>query len=410
MTETKTESESTNSENLGSTATNRTWHWHSTPHTAHRLELSVLALVESAIAVGIYAWLAWLGWTWHLISAAVVAPLLLLRTEESVQWAFVHLGWMDTFVDYVGQPLFWFSKKRDFIGSIVIIRGIMILYSILFLLISRLLYFALRIAATVTCCCIHPLTTIMTIPSNWWRIVGCTDTMHRPELLPGYFQDPTLKEKYDFSEFDPVDWLRTLKKDDGWRDFIFYAVLITPFFILPTLLFRWSLKGSSIIYLPLLWLVAVALKGDIWDRLANICQVAFFKARRWFALLVILFVASKLFAEPLWQWIAERWPAVTTSPLATIYIASEEIPRWQLVSAVNGLLVWLVFFVADYALAHRENTHGTQVVPIVEGVLRLVWLISGVLTLYTVTILIYNVFTIEWTHLTPIGTKWFPWE
>ncbi len=66
----------------------RTWHWFSTPKTAELLELSVLALVETILAVALYSWIAISGYTIHLVVSACISPFLLLRTSLSVELAF----------------------------------------------------------------------------------------------------------------------------------------------------------------------------------------------------------------------------------------------------------------------------------------------------------------------------------
>ena len=63
----------------------RGWVWYSTPKSATARTVSVLALVETLAAVGIYIWIAVSWGTLHLLIAACVTPFLLLRTEESIK-------------------------------------------------------------------------------------------------------------------------------------------------------------------------------------------------------------------------------------------------------------------------------------------------------------------------------------
>jgi len=75
----------------------KSFHLYSTVESAEKLEFSVLAAVESVGAVILSLWLAWYFQTYtHLVVAIVVAPLLLLRTEESVE---LGLRW---FVGFLG--------------------------------------------------------------------------------------------------------------------------------------------------------------------------------------------------------------------------------------------------------------------------------------------------------------------
>ncbi len=65
----------------------RSWHWYSTPSSTDRLEISILALFETVLAVAVYAWLVLNGLTVILVSSACIAPFLLLRTPLSVELA-----------------------------------------------------------------------------------------------------------------------------------------------------------------------------------------------------------------------------------------------------------------------------------------------------------------------------------
>ena len=69
----------------------RNWVWHSTLETRAAGRVSVLACVETLFAVALYWWIALRYHThWHLVSSVFIAPLLLLRSPESmklgVQW------------------------------------------------------------------------------------------------------------------------------------------------------------------------------------------------------------------------------------------------------------------------------------------------------------------------------------
>jgi len=75
--------------------------WYSTVESAENLEFSVLAVLESICAVSLSLWLTWYFQSYtHVIVAIVLAPLLLLRTEESTQ---LGLKWF-------GNSLVWFGK------------------------------------------------------------------------------------------------------------------------------------------------------------------------------------------------------------------------------------------------------------------------------------------------------------
>jgi len=61
----------------------RGWRWSSTPESANALQVSILAVFETLLAIGIYAWIAVHFGTLHLLVAACVTPFVLLRTPVS---------------------------------------------------------------------------------------------------------------------------------------------------------------------------------------------------------------------------------------------------------------------------------------------------------------------------------------
>ena len=61
------------------------WVWYSTPETAEARIVSVLACVETLVAMAIYAWVFVYVTKLHLLIAVCVAPFLLLRTPLSTE-------------------------------------------------------------------------------------------------------------------------------------------------------------------------------------------------------------------------------------------------------------------------------------------------------------------------------------
>ena len=64
----------------------RSWVWHATLRSRAAGKVSVLACVEALLAVAVYGWLA-LCWDigWPLLGSVFLAPLLLLRSPESIK-------------------------------------------------------------------------------------------------------------------------------------------------------------------------------------------------------------------------------------------------------------------------------------------------------------------------------------
>lgn len=68
----------------------KNWVWTSSVESADRLQFSVLALVETLVAVGIslFFWI-YLGVYWHIITGLVITPLYFLRSKKSEEDAIV---------------------------------------------------------------------------------------------------------------------------------------------------------------------------------------------------------------------------------------------------------------------------------------------------------------------------------
>jgi len=148
------------------------WHWHSSPITAEKCELSILALLETSFAVSIYIWLAIEGYTIHLITSACIAPFLLLRTPESVKLALYRgenvivtiIEFFYQFMD-IPHPIYIHVIRRLSIFSITTFC-------------VAIGFFCIRCISTYFMVIHKPIKSINSIPRNWWRIVGCVDSAH----------------------------------------------------------------------------------------------------------------------------------------------------------------------------------------------------------------------------------------
>ena len=89
----------------------------------------------------------------------------------------------------------------------------------------------------------HPIQSCTTVPENWRRIVLSTDTATTPEYFPGSNVGPLTIFEGWYHENCIQKWFRA-----------------TAFFgLYPiTAAYRWSVKATCLIYLPLIWLVETA--------------------------------------------------------------------------------------------------------------------------------------------------------
>jgi hypothetical protein len=345
------------------------------------------------------------------VISACIAPFLLLRTPRSVDWALKRANVPTTFLNYF-----------DFVERIkkqpTTLRGMLRVTAIFLIFLASipfigLILLGIRFLATAITVTKAPIVSVLAIPTNWWRIVGCVDSFHPPEPLPGYLAQREQYERIDETFVNPWQGLKnTMTENNNYIDII-TNILISPIFvifiIIPTLVYRWSLKGSSVIYLPLLWVVHTVAGGSLRQRFIDICSLSFYRFRRWFGGFIIFFVMSKLLAATFWKKIYETSLNHDPYGFLTLFVAPLEVPRWQLASATNGLLAWLVFFVAEVALSRDDESN---IIDIGNGyviAIRSLWLISSILTLYILMIIFYNVATLQW-NLLSIGEHWFPWQ
>jgi hypothetical protein len=530
-----------NKQSLAHASEPKSWVWLSTPESAENLALSVLALVETAIAITIYAWLAMKGYTLHVVMAACVAPFLLLRTDAAVELtlasglallrksASISLSPFErvsskgkrNLYHYLEQrgsrahawAYFWWDaadpRPEEFIlrpkskvsalsvvACMIFAPVLYVLGRIVLTLISGMLLITVRVGASIVSTLKAPLSSVRAIPTNWWRIVGCTDMHHPLEPLPRCFVRPECRGWFEenklflfvrnpmkqwrssfemgremgrsfFSIYRSIwermsesalaiwnvhlDLCKTVFDSGfGWRGVVavlvfvfmyFLSVILLPIaipvvfivllypmvlaligaigivlkglvlivIVVPALAYRWSLKGSSIIYLPLLWIVHLSTGGDIRARFISTCKVKFYKYRRIFSIFIILFIASKVLFVPLWNELYQFSHNYDSVGFIRVFVAPLEIPRWQMASAVNGILAWVMFFISDAAIktAILNETEAIDTGFVVAA--RMMWFVTAVLSLYTITILIYNAASLEW-NLLPIGNKWFPWQ
>jgi hypothetical protein len=214
--------------------------WHSTPESADAGKPSALAIFETLGAVATYSWVAMRYGTLHLTIAACVAPVLLLRTRESIRRGLryaeryfrepqgakvlrvsgilltaavilmvvasfgvfystassdhnidevvelneaaevaVRRVFGDLLFDLFGWPLYAVILSVFWIAT----YGPLISVVTAGLLLIRPM--AYRVVATFACFIERPRPTVATIPSNWYRQVFCIDSFHPPEVLPG---------------------------------------------------------------------------------------------------------------------------------------------------------------------------------------------------------------------------------
>ena len=208
------------------------WVWFSTPTSFESSKISVLAIFETVLASLVYLFIVFEFGTAHITIAVLLAPILLLRTDESVKFALEHsksyeksavknkiwpnkktqnifvfemligtIALILTISGVLGMPPLWYSEISGgfqymflmafagfFYGMYIYMKGI-----------------AIRIWATARCTLVNPYAALSNIPKNWWHQIVCLDTLHPPEVIPGAIEYEATKNYV--SQLQPFSYL-----------------------------------------------------------------------------------------------------------------------------------------------------------------------------------------------------------
>jgi hypothetical protein len=351
-----------------------------------RGEVSILAIVETLLAIALVFYLSahfnTLRW---LAIAMCVAPLLLLRTDEStrlgVDWFKAWAGYARRHIERTLPSVSWV----DFIANLS-----------LFVLGTALAIFGIRIFATAYAIVRDPISALRAIPRNWARTTLSLDSRFPLELIPDH---PRATFGIVFEGF------RRQRK--GTR---FISVLLVPLFI-PALLYRWSLKATSIIYAPLVFVAHSTFSegADLQTKLELIKRGDLSRIRVWYGVIAITAFLLKLVLMMNLPGFADWWNGHPFSQFLALYVAPAEIPKWQLAELANSVLAIGAMLFARRALLGYELQHPWPEAP----VKRLLGFVSGLrwlLALYAILCTGYiTMRAAQHWHWPALGEQWLPW-
>lgn len=300
--------------------------------SAQEGEVSVLAMAETCLAVtGVVVLSLWIDTATWLAGAVSLTPVFLFRTPEAVRVA-------ESIID--GKYAKWFGRcsivlMATVVALIVFATGwwcipiLVLLFGAVVALwevaIAALLFFVATAAATVR----HPLRTLSAMPANWRRLVLATDSCTQPQVLP---DESGLPWRYDGYASDIIEqWFELT------NSIALYLLMAV---------YRWTVKATSLVYLPLLWLVELARVSprSMYDYLADYQQSDWKRIRLVVSSITIIAFISKLLLLATVDEFAEWWNANGALRFLKVYIAPHEIPWWQVASAINGAIaitLWL---------------------------------------------------------------------
>lgn len=362
---------------------------HATRESCDHGEVTVLALVETVLAVALLVALSiWFDTVHWLAGACLLSPLLLLRTEDSVQRGLRMLKWMQgndrALMTIIVTSLLLFVVMAFWIAGGWALLWLLPLMGVWFAMMVYPVLFVIRFTAALISIVKHPLQSLAAIPGNWRRVVLSTDTFLEPEYLPG---DPD----------GPSTLLQSSKLESLFKRFVF----LTAFLVLYPLCaaYRWSVKATCIVYLPLIWLVSKArYRADstrhmLTDYLADEIQTV----RRWALGLtggfLVVKIAILMRVDDILAAVKAGVPEWGLKILRTLhpYLTPRHIELWQLTPVLNGLLALGMWLFARRILRLGDRAPATATIQFWWNVMSCVTL---VLSLYSIACLL----KITWDH------------
>lgn len=384
----------------------------STPESAAQGRITVLACVETVLAMSVTAYIAWrTGSLLYIAVPACVAPLLLLRTPYSTAIGLKLWGRYEAWVDRVST---WDERMLESRRIVFVLSATAV---VVLIVSSSLPALACRMAAVGRAMLRHPLATFGAIPGNWRRVALATDLHHPPEIVPG-IEKADVDSSYRFAM---VLYLLLVSAKVPHIAFPrIPGVVIAPiawigsgiFFVIwfvPALIYRWSLKSTSFVYFPLLWAAFTSRRGQdtVAQRLETIATDQTERLVRWYAGFVLIFltILPVVLAAPLQPTIARVQSALSVE-LFDFWLFTGRIKLWHLVRVINAVITMGLFVFADKALRRIKygRPHSDQVVHRVIGTCLYV---RGFLGVYLWAKLLHIVVTaVDWSA---VDWRIVPW-
>lgn len=313
-------------------------------------EYSLLAIAET---LGAMALALWIGLSWsnymHIAIGASIAPLLLLRTDESCGYG---MSIFNRLLDWYGKML----KSGKVTHPILTVTVYHLAFPIGLILV--------RVLSSMLGVIRHFSASLCAIPMNWHETVFLLDSGVAPCLIPepknriarAYFRRANSAGRLD-------DWASHRRKDRRKRSppnslsnrvfhhYLGVLAILSEIVVRSTpYLYRWSLKSTAVVWFPLLWWSHAFREDDtpLKARLEYQLGSDLFWMIRIASILAILGFATKL---ALYAWLsgfAEWWNSNGFLQSVSIVVQPTVIPRWQIVIVVNALIaIGLWIYIRD---------------------------------------------------------------
>jgi hypothetical protein len=331
----------------------RAWIWtfvlqlHSTPESLEKHKLSLLAIAETVAALTVIVAISITQNSLVLVAwAAIIAPFLLLRTRYSTQLA---IGWFEKLHEETHEWNEYFSNiaKEDNWRSLRSAFSLAAIYAIL--LLPVIASAPIRIIATLRGLFKYPARSIAAIPQNWYMAAFVIDSLHPAEVVAGYHRSSNGCDAYKEKSFKAL-----LTEYENWRATLIFGLVIILVRILTTA-YRFSLKATSIIYLPFLWIVTSnsASSAENKSFIDEIQTSEVEKIKRIYALVV--FFAFTIAPLYLTYAAISLWDSVSNHIVIDYFFLSGDIDSWNITRVASATLTWFLFFYTDKIQIKQRN-------------------------------------------------------
>lgn len=320
---------------------------YSSPQSANDLEPTWFATLETVFSVSIYILICFIyGSFRYLLTAVVLAPLMLLRTDESSKWAI--FVWSQAKVKVMK-----YLHSENYLSKNIIIVKLMIQLLQIYLALTGVV---LRVIATFYFFIRDPLKLLKSIPQNWFRQCMCTDFKSPPEILPMEQIVVTASGRLPFYQA----WKEAMEEDSRINkiSMLFSTLPFWIIVIIPSMLYRITFKATSIVYLPLIFAVnnslIIKMPADV--RLERFTKGALEKVRRWYSGIIIGFILYKVgFLLGIVDQDFLNKAYLSPKFVTLIRVTDSNWVFWHITFGIEAVITFALWFYADVALVRLNS-------------------------------------------------------
>jgi len=312
----------------------------STPESVATGEITFLAILETVLAISLSVLVVkLLDRSIHIIVGALLAPLLLLRTDASTAKAF---NMFDSGFPGLMRLLSFFQRLYERLPASLRLLTFFVVWLPLF----SFLITVIKCIATVSTLISFPRDTLFAIPGNWQRLALSMDSKHPPEFLPGLETAPE-EAPASVHNLRYEEVRRQITSGTG-------SALAQKLSLLaiyaPAVLYRLFLKSTSLVYFPLIWVsrMPMTVKG--------VLSFPIERVRRWYAGALILIMLSPLAIS----YHAQETLATARERAVFSYILPVHKTDWWHLTRAAGVAVTLILYLYAKNLDPNDLQHDQQ--------------------------------------------------